>query len=131
MLQLQWAEPLYLPVTWQWSLTLLSRTSNNLSHIQHLWLDWNTGLSDMTKFLLKCFFYHSSAITILFKNCFNESINYIFSSVKSNWLAKFIINKTNLKTKLQGICAWCFSVHEVLSPLSLLLSPFTLYLQLT
>ena len=45
------------------------------------------------------FFYHLFPIIVFFKNCFNKSIDCIFSSVKNNWLAKFITNTYNFVSK--------------------------------
>ena len=50
----------------------------------------------MTRLLL---FYHIFAIIIFFKNFFNKFIDCIFSSVKSNWFTKFIINTYNFVSK--------------------------------
>ena len=57
-LWLQWAESLYFPVTWSWSLTLSYPATSNLLHIQHLLLNWNllSSSADMTRSLLECFF---------------------------------------------------------------------------
>ena len=55
-----------------------------------------SSCADMTRFLL---FYHISAIIIFFKNFFNKFIDCIFSSVKSNWFTKFIINTCNFVSK--------------------------------
>ena len=81
-------------------LPVLSWLVNNLLHIQHLLLDLNLLLSttEMTRFI-KMFIYQFFAIIILFKNCINEFINCIFTSINSNWFAKFIINTYNFTSK--------------------------------
>ena len=101
ILHLQLPEPLYFPVIWSLSLTLLSPATKNLLHIQHLLLDVKFLLSstDMTRFLWKCFFYHFFTTFIFFKNCFNKFIDCIFSSVKNKWFTKFIINTYNFASK--------------------------------
>ena len=56
MLQLQWAAPLNLPVTWQWSLTFSSSSLMSILQIQQMLLDWYWSSSSiMIKSLLKSF----------------------------------------------------------------------------
>ena len=56
ILQFQWAELLYFPVTWSWSLTLLFPVANNLFHIQHLLLDLKLLFTTADKIFIKKFF---------------------------------------------------------------------------
>ena len=97
ILQLQRAEPLYFPVIWQCYLTLLSPTSNRLSYVQHLLLNWNicSSSSDITKFLLKCFF-----ITF----CNNHTLRELFQ-----WMYKphFFLCKKHL-------ACWIYHQHKQL-----------------
>ena len=51
------------------------------------------------KISIKVLFCHRSKILILIKNCNNELINCIFSSVKNDWFAKFTINIHNFFSK--------------------------------
>ena len=56
-------------------------------------------------------FYYFFVIITLSKNCFNESINHNFSSVKNNWLAESITNTNNFVCKTaRSMCLIFFSV---------------------
>ena len=107
---------IYFPVTWQWSVTLSSPTSNSLSHIQHLLLNWNNSSSsaDMTKLSLQ-YFLPLFCISHALQEFFNEFINCIFFPAKNNWLAKFIINTHKLvKKSARNVWLTFFSVWSII-----------------
>ena len=65
------------------------------------------------KIFVKMDFYY--LFNHLFKNCFNESINCIFSSLKNNWLAKYIINTHNFIIKtVRNMIFIFFSVWSII-----------------
>ena len=76
------------------------------------------------KIFVNMLFYYFFAIIILFNNCCNTFIDWIFSSVKNKWLAKFIINTYNfvIKTARNMILIF-FSIWSNIFSL-LLLTPF-------
>ena len=95
-LQLHQIEPIFFCYT-AMIIYFISPTSNNLSHIQHLLLSWDLSSisAHISKALLKCFFLYP-AIKILFQSYFFKHVSCIFTPIKNNWLAKFIININNL-----------------------------------
>ena len=88
MLQSQWAAPLNLPVTWQWSLTFYSLLSISFLQIKQLLLCWNINIKVLVIF-----------IKFLFKNCINKFISCIFTSINKNSLSKPITSTNNFISK--------------------------------
>ena len=76
MLHILWAAPLYFPVRWSWSLTLVS--SSGFSQSQHSSASWNDssscGVICNSKFVLKYLFAYSSNINISFTNHSLQSV---------------------------------------------------------
>ena len=63
------------------------------------WLNSSFILYSHYKIFIEIFSYYAFIIIRLFKNCFNKFIDFIFSSLRNNWLAKFIINTYNFVSK--------------------------------
>ena len=124
ILQSPCAEPLYLPVTWSWPLTLLFLLENNLPHTQHLLLDLKLYSSSLVMIdFHESFFYHQFTIPILLKNCFNKLIDFILSSVKNNWSPKFVKNTQDFKSKTAKKMFLILLVQGAMLPLSSFSNP--------
>ena len=96
LILLQWAEPLYFPVTlhdhdilFHYPLHLTIYCISSIYYLTEIFCD-----------LLRTWQDDFFAAIILFKNCFDKFINYIFFTVKNNWFAKFIINANSFINKI-------------------------------
>ena len=98
-LQFQWAAPLNLPVTWQWSLTFSSSLSINFLQIQQLFVKKMFFFYTHGQIFVKVLVHYFSAVLVLLKNCFNKFISCIFSSINSKSLSKPYINTNNFVSK--------------------------------
>ena len=63
------------------------------------------------KIFIKMIFCYFFVVSIFFENCFNKFIDCIFSSLKTNWLAKSIIYTYKVLSKISWnvflIIFWC------------------------
>ena len=89
-LQLLWAEPQYLHDPDLFFIISCSKQFITYPAII-TWLKSSFIFCRHKRFLLKCLLILLFAIFHFFQNCFNKFINYIFSSVRNNWFANFII----------------------------------------
>ena len=93
----QWAAPIYFPVISQWSLSFSS--SIIFSHIQHMLLDRKFSCFCFISFSIKMFFHYFFTVIKLFMHHLGQIISCIFSAVKNNLLAEFIISTDKFISK--------------------------------
>ena len=101
MLQLQWAAPLNLPITWQLSLNffivMINKFFTNPSSVAWLILVFLFVTYD--QIFVKVFFHYFFTVFILFKNCFNKVISSVFTPKNKNRLTKSIMSGNNFVSK--------------------------------